>query len=186
MRRAGTHAVLLAVGIGVIAAEVAKHALGLGEAAVIVAGIVTAVAAMVVLRWPPARLWCRFLAVAPVLFAAVLLVASPATTVVFGSEPAAAKVVVSTPHRVVVIVMDEFPLVSLLDGAGAIDPELFPNLAALSTAAPGTATTRRSRPTRRRRFPRSSPAGSRPRGRRFPWSRSILTTCSRCSVVGTR
>ena len=36
------------------------------------------------------------------------------------------------PKRVVMIVMDEFPLASLLDGKGHIDTSLYPNFAALA------------------------------------------------------
>ena len=39
------------------------------------------------------------------------------------------------PHRVVVVVMDELPETSLLDGRGQVDRQLFPNFAAFAAAS---------------------------------------------------
>ncbi len=131
--RSIAHALMLAIGVGVIVSEAAKHASQLDAGVLIAFGVVGATLALVVtLRFAPVRTWLRYLSVAPVGFGALLLFASPATTVVFDSEPAPVKVAIRAPHRVVMIVMDELPTTSLLDGLGAIDAELFPNLAALA------------------------------------------------------
>ncbi len=127
------HALMLAIGIGVIVSEATKHGTDLGSGPLIAGGIVGAIVALFVTkRFEVVRTWLRYLSIAPVGFGALLLFASPASTVVFDSEPVPANVVVARPHRVVMIVMDEFPLTSLLDGHGAIDAELFPNFAALA------------------------------------------------------
>jgi hypothetical protein len=129
------HVVLLGAGIGTVVMEAAKQATDLDAAPLVLIGVIGAVlGAMARLRWRGVASWLRVLAVAPVAFAALLLV-GPASVVVFGSDPAAASVPIAHPHRVVMIVMDEFPLTSLLDGSGNVDAQLFPNLAALSHQA---------------------------------------------------
>ena len=53
------------------------------------------------------RVWLRFLAIAPALFAALFLFSSPASAVVFGGEAKAKSgVVLKTPKRVVMVVFD--------------------------------------------------------------------------------
>jgi hypothetical protein len=126
------HAVLVGVGIGLVAMEAAKQATELDVPTLVAIGVVAgALGGLARARFPGVRTWLRVLAVAPVAFAVLLLV-GPASVVVFGSDPGAVDVRVAHPHRVVMIVMDEFPLTSLLDGKGAIDARLFPNFAALS------------------------------------------------------
>ncbi len=131
--RPAAHAVMLALGIGVIVAEAVKHATELGPVSLYVLGAIGAVVAFgLVAKLPVLRTWLGYLSIAPIGFAALLLFASPASTVVFDSQPAAAAVTVAHPHRVVMIVMDEFPLTSLLDGKGNIDAQLYPNFAKLA------------------------------------------------------
>lgn len=131
--RTFAHGLMLALGVGVIMSEAMKHATDLGSGPLIAIGVIGAAIALVItIRSVAVRTWLRFLSIAPVGFGALLLFASPASTVVFDSEPAAANVIVPRPHRVVMIVMDEFPLTSLLDGQGGVDAELFPNFAALA------------------------------------------------------
>ncbi len=135
--RPAAHTAMLALGIGVIVAEAVKHASDLGPVPLYCLGVVGAVGAFVlVARLPVLHTWLGYLSIAPFGFAALLLFASPASTVVFDSQPAAAAVTVAHPHRVVMIVLDEFPLTSLLDGHGNIDAQLYPNFAKLA----GTAT----------------------------------------------
>ncbi len=131
--RAMVHVVLLALGVGVIVAEALKHATDLSPGVLIALGIAGAlVVTFALARYLSLRTWLRYLSVAPIGFAALLLFASPAKKVVFDSHPPAASVTVREPHRVVMIVMDELPVTSILDGHGQIDAELFPNFAALA------------------------------------------------------
>ena len=97
-----------------------------------VVGLATAV---VVSRWQLARQWLRYLAVAPPLFAVLFLVASPVTPLITASDPTVRTVKVGAPVRVVMIVMDEFPTMSLLDGTGKIDATLYPNFAKLASTS---------------------------------------------------
>jgi hypothetical protein len=83
------------------------------------------------------RQWLRYLAVAPVVFALLFLFASPVTDVVFASRGgvAGARARIERPDRIVLVVFDELPAKSLLDGSGRIDRELFPNFAALADSS---------------------------------------------------
>lgn len=84
-------------------------------------------------RWAPLRTWLHFVAVAPLLYALLFLLA-PGTGALAtaGRGQADAAMAPDAPRRVVMVVFDELPLSSLLDGNGAIDPVLFPNFAALA------------------------------------------------------
>jgi hypothetical protein len=131
--RSGVHAALLGIGVGLIVAEVLKHGISLGPAPVLAVSVAAAIgAAMLFARVALLRLWTRLLALAPVLFAVLLLLESPAAAVIFDSHPAPAEVSVAVPTRVVMIVLDELPTASLLDGSGRVDAALFPNFAALA------------------------------------------------------
>jgi Sulfatase len=131
--RRWAHGALAAIAIGVIAAEVVKHQTDFGPTPLVLAGIaVGLVGGWLVIRFAGIRTWLRLLSIAPILFALLFVTSSQASKVVFQSNPPAAKVAVKHPTRVVMVVMDEFPLESLLDGHGKIDATLFPNFAALS------------------------------------------------------
>jgi hypothetical protein len=108
-----------------------------GPLVIVVAGVVGGAAvALAVARWRGVRRWLRLLAVAPILFALLFLASSPATPVVFGDRNAAlVQAPIPNPHRVVWIVLDEFPETSLLDGSGRVDASLFPNFAELAATS---------------------------------------------------
>jgi hypothetical protein len=113
-----------------------KPRTALGPLALTAGGITAGlVLGVVVLRVDAVRLWLRYLAIAPVLFAGMFLFTSPATAVVRGHDPATAAVTPRHPHRVVMVVLDEFPLESLLDGTGHVDADLYPNFAALAATS---------------------------------------------------
>lgn len=95
------------------------------------AGLVTAV---LYERFTAARLYLRFASAGPVAFLAIFLISSPVTNLVFVPEPepamvSAASEAASGQPSVVMVVLDELPTMSLLDGTNRIDPELFPNFA---------------------------------------------------------
>jgi hypothetical protein len=84
-------------------------------------------------RTSVARTFLRYLAVAPVAFVALFLLASPVSRILLAEGRIdAATTEVGRPAPVVMIVLDELPTTSLLDGEGAIDADLYPNLAALA------------------------------------------------------
>ena len=117
----------------VVTITLVKPRTGLGSIPILGLGVaVGGVLAILVLRFSHVRQWLRYLAISPLLFASLFLFASPATAVIGGRDPAVAVVSVRQPHRIVMVVMDEFPLESLLDGSGHIDATLFPHFGALA------------------------------------------------------
>jgi hypothetical protein len=126
--RASVQTALVAVLAGVAAVALARH-VGAGawtrSAAALAAA---ALAAMAHRRWEPARLFLRYASPVPVLLVGAFLFASPVAPLV--------RPTTSTPEAtgggdhppVVVIVLDELPTLSLLDGNGGIDADLVPNL----------------------------------------------------------
>lgn len=138
------------VSLGVLAALAAVaivRELNAGPGARVAAGVgVGLLAAVVVSRWLPARTFLRFASVAPLVLAGAFLLVSPVSSLVFpvddGGEAAASPSEgagddppgddASEPPPVVMLVFDELPTLSLMDGDGGIDAELFPNLARLA------------------------------------------------------
>jgi hypothetical protein len=142
--RGWVHSALGGLFIATIAEEVLKKATSFGPdlllAAAAIAGVLGAV---LLVKVDIVRQFLRLLAVAPVIFALLFLVASPVSSVVFESGAKAATVGFSRPKRVVFVVFDEFPEMSLLDGSGHIDSQLYPNFAAFA----GTSTWYRNETT---------------------------------------
>jgi hypothetical protein len=127
------HVALLAVVAGIFVVATLKKQTALGPVILVALALVAAVVvAALVWRFAAARLFLRYLAIAPVLFAVLFLTSGSVTAAVFDSEPPAADIAIERPKRVVFVVMDEFPLTSLLDGTGRVDRELFPNFATLA------------------------------------------------------
>jgi hypothetical protein len=87
------------------------------------------------LPWP--RLWLRFLTPAPLVFALLFLLVSPASALVLPARvpsatgPSAVAAGGDGPP-VVMVMFDEFPLSSLLDSRGQIDRRVYPNFAELA------------------------------------------------------
>lgn len=128
------HVAFVAVLIAAFASQALKD-VGLDPGPLVAAGAVVAggLAAFAYLRLAVVRQWLAFCAFAPVLFLALFLGASPAADLLSGQDVAAAEVdPVETPHPIVYIVWDEWPLMSILDEDGEIDADLYPNLAALA------------------------------------------------------
>jgi hypothetical protein len=131
--RRAVHVVLLALVAGVFVVATLKKQTALGPVVLVgVALVAAALVAVLVWRFAAARLFLRYLAIAPVLFAVLFLTSGSVNAAVFDSDPPAAKVTIERPKRVVFVVMDEFPLTSLLDGTGHVDRDLYPNFAALA------------------------------------------------------
>lgn len=95
-----------------------------------------ALAALLFARVGMARQWLRYAAVAPAIFVGVFLLASPSSKLLRPPElsrAAGAVQVEDTP--VVLVVLDELPLLTLLTEDGTIDRRLYPNIAELSRRA---------------------------------------------------
>jgi hypothetical protein len=133
-----THLVLVAGLLGLLALEVLKKATPLrGPALVALGGLIGLAGALLYARGPAVRMWLRFASPAPVVFLALFLVASPTAQLLKPAAPVAAPSVpgptsVGRRGPIVIVVLDEFPLVSLLDSQGRIDRRLYPNFARLA------------------------------------------------------
>ncbi len=134
--RRWVHAAFGAVLVGIIAVETLKRVTSLGPAVLLAVGAVLGlVGGILMLRLAIVRTFLRYLSVAPPVFGVLFVFSSAVTPVIFVSDPSAVHVKVAHPKRVVMIVMDEFPTASLLDGKGQLDGTLFPNLASLAKGA---------------------------------------------------
>ncbi|HEY8451605.1 MAG: sulfatase-like hydrolase/transferase [Micromonosporaceae bacterium] len=102
------------------------------------AGVLAALLVAAYLRWDWTRQALRIAAVGPVVFALLFAFASPSSAVVFPDRPADATTpaTVTGPNPpVVMIILDELPLLSLLDEQARIDAERYPNFARLAADA---------------------------------------------------
>jgi hypothetical protein len=135
--RRWAHAAISAGIAAILAVEALKKQTDLAPIPLIAAAVVVGIAAgALILRFDVVRLWLRYLAIAPAIFVVIFLFASPVTAVVFenGDAPSA-NVHIGKPNRIVMIVLDELPLESILDGNGHVDSALFPNFAALASTS---------------------------------------------------
>jgi hypothetical protein len=83
------------------------------------------------------KLWIRYLAPAPLVFALLFVLVSPTSKLVLPAraEPSgagAAAVAPGTRPPIVMIFFDEFPLASLLDSKARVDRRVYPNFAELA------------------------------------------------------
>lgn len=131
--RRPVHAVLLGLLFGLFLMEVAKQSTEFGTALLLaVGGVACVAAAIAVYRSEAVRSGLQVLSAAIVVFVLLFLAVAPVSGFLSDPNTNVAGVTIAEPKRVVMIVADEFPLGSLLDGTGRVDRELFPNLAALA------------------------------------------------------
>ncbi|QYG91209.1 sulfatase-like hydrolase/transferase [Iamia sp. SCSIO 61187] len=130
--RPAAQTVLVAL-LAAAAASGAARQSGGGEGARAAAAIVAATAAAVIhRRWEPGRRFLRYASPVPVVLVAFFVFASPVSTLV---RPASVEVdarPAGDHPPVVFIVLDELPTLSLVDGEGGIDAQLYPNIARLA------------------------------------------------------
>jgi hypothetical protein len=88
---------------------------------------------LVFTRWRPARSWFTYAALGPVAFMLIFLLVSPVSKLVL-PVPARTAAEVRTADRVpvVMVLLDELPLVSILDEKRRINDELYPNFSRLA------------------------------------------------------
>jgi hypothetical protein len=136
--RRTVHVLMVGGLLAVLALEVGKNLTsvrGLGLVAIGVAGGVAG--GLLYDRWDGFRLWLRYLAPAPLAFALLFLLVSPVSKLVLPQPEGAVDanspgVRINPEHPVVMILLDEFPVTSLLDSKGQIDARLYPNFAKLA------------------------------------------------------
>lgn len=136
--RRAVHLLMVTGLLALLALEVGKNLTSLrGAALVAVAALAGVAGGLLHARWSGLRLWLRYLAPAPIVFALVFLLASPVSKLVLPQPGGAVNanspgVQIRAEHPVVMLLLDEFPLTSLLDSKGRIDQRLYPNIAKLA------------------------------------------------------
>jgi Sulfatase len=131
--RMAVHLAAVAFLTALFALQVVKRAAeGPSVAMFAVAGVLGVLAALAYRRFAAARTFLTILVPAPLVFLALFLFASPVAKITLASEAEAHAATVRAGAPVVMIVFDEFPLLSLLDGEGEIDARRYPNFAVLA------------------------------------------------------
>lgn len=128
------HLVFVAALAGTVVIHVLTESTDLSSTNVLIglAAGVGVLAALLYRSFRPARSVLTVLAVAPLAFLGNFLFVSPVSALTLAEEKEVALAEVEARTPVVMIVFDEFPTSSLLDGRGAIDRVRFPNFAALA------------------------------------------------------
>jgi hypothetical protein len=136
--RRAVHLLMVIGLLAVLALEVGKNLTSLRGRVLVAAAAVAGVAAgLAYARRSSLRLWLRYLAPAPLVFALVFLLLSPVSKLVLPQrggavEAGAPGVRIQAKHPVVMVLLDEFPMTSLLDSKGRMDQRLYPNFAKLA------------------------------------------------------
>lgn len=130
--RAWVHYGSMALLIVIFVSRLFRPPLGALEVVVILA--IAAAATTLVVRVEPVRQFLRYLALSPVLFLVIFVGFTPAGSLLFSTAPPSVESVDAerTPP-IILVVLDELPLGSILDGHGEIDAEAFPALAELAS-----------------------------------------------------
>jgi Sulfatase len=136
-----TGLVVLAVVIAVLGGVFVIRLLGLTPAsslpawaelalAIVIGGLV----AFAFFRFANARTFIRFTAIAPLVVLGLFLFGSSASELVFVSDAVAgpSQITVEDPAQVVLVVFDEFPVASIMDGDGNIQDDVYPGFARLA------------------------------------------------------
>jgi hypothetical protein len=126
------HLVFVALIVAVIAAQALKKAFETSDPVLIgLSLVIGALLAAAYSRAEPLRSFLTVLSPAPLVFLALFLFTAPVSKLVFAEEADAQTVGGVTRAPVVVVLLDELPSVSLLDDRRQVDPQRFPNFAAL-------------------------------------------------------
>jgi hypothetical protein len=137
--RSAVHTATLGVLLAALAVQVGKHLLPLrGLPLALLAAGAGAGGAYAYWRWPAAGQLLRVAAAGPLVFGLLFVVTSPASAVVLpgersGAGPGLGRGGGALHPPVVLLVLDELPLISLLGPDGAIDAQRFPHFARLAT-----------------------------------------------------
>jgi hypothetical protein len=132
------HVAMVAGLLAVLTLEVGKNLTSVRGPALVAVGVAGGVAGgLLYASWDGLKLWLRYLAPAPLVFALVFLLVSPVSKLVLpqpgGTVDANAPGVRINPeHPVVMVLLDEFPVTSLLNSKGQVDARLYPNFAKLA------------------------------------------------------
>ncbi len=132
-----THLVLVGLLAALVAIGLLKRVLPDTSAVLLpLTALVAAAIALAYARWQALRSVLTVLCVAPVIFLVSFLLLSPVSQLIGGGEGSAAASAASSRTPVVLVIFDELPAISLMDGRRRIDARRLPNfgkLAATST-----------------------------------------------------
>jgi hypothetical protein len=134
-RRARTAVHLAAVAFltALFALQVVKRAAdGPSVAMLALAGALGVLAALAYRPFAATRTFLTILVPAPLVFLALFLFVSPVAKITLAGRDEAHAATVAAGAPVVMVVFDEFPVLSLLDEHGGIDADRYPNFAALA------------------------------------------------------
>jgi hypothetical protein len=133
------HLAALAGLVAVLALESGKKLLPIrGVRLVLVALLFGLAVAWIYAKGRVLRLWLRYLAPAPLVFALLFVTLSPSSSLILPTSAgvSTAAPALADPSKplppVVMILFDEFPLMSLLDSRGEVDARVYPNFAELA------------------------------------------------------
>src|SRR5436190_858574 len=131
--RQALHLLFIAALVALFAAQLLKKAIDASDAVLIAGSVVLGVlAALAYARAEVVRSFLNVLSPAPLVFLFIFLVISPVSKVAFAKEASARNVGGVSRTNVVVVLFDEFPINSLLDHHGRIDPIRYPHFAELA------------------------------------------------------
>ena len=138
--RAAVHLALIGLLSGVTAWRIGTDIGSAGPLILVLAGVMAVGVTAVRWRAPSTATYLRYLGAASLIFLGQFLVLSPSSSLVLGdggspagaAERRAVQGGDGDPPPVVMVVLDALPTANLLDGAGRIDAELYPNLAGLA------------------------------------------------------
>ncbi|MFG3697150.1 sulfatase-like hydrolase/transferase [Micromonospora sp. NPDC047620] len=136
--RSVTHTLLVGLLLAALAVQVGRHGTPLrGVPLLLVAAVAGAAGAVAHRRWRAPGRVLRLAAAGPLLFVGLFLFASPTSTVVLprGEGGAAGAAGPGNHPPVVVLVLDELPLVSLLGPDGRVDATRYPHFAELAAGS---------------------------------------------------
>lgn len=130
--RATVHLVAIAFLTALIALQAVKRVSNASELALFSAALIGVAGALAYRRFAAVRTFVSVLAPAPLVFLVLFLFASPVSKITLTPEAEAHAATVAAGAPVVMVVFDEFPVLSLLDEHGTIDADRYPNFAALA------------------------------------------------------
>ncbi|WP_433533546.1 sulfatase-like hydrolase/transferase [Micromonospora sp. CA-263727] len=136
--RAGTHTLLVGLLVAALAVQVGRHVTALrGVPLLVAATAVGAAGVFVHRRWRVPGRVLRLAGVGPLVFVGLFLFASPTGPVVLprGEGGVAGTATGNLHPPVVMLILDELPLVSLLGPDGGIDAARFPHFAELAAGS---------------------------------------------------
>src|SRR6266536_1589834 len=125
--RHALHLVIVTSLLAILAMEVGKKLLPLRGKRL---ALVALALGLLYLRQAWLRMWLRYLAPAPLVFALLFATTSPSAKLLLPSaSQTSVKPAASTVKRppIVMVFFDEFPLESLLDSSGHVDAKVYPN-----------------------------------------------------------